>query len=214
MSAFQSTKCSNVLKSDKYGKCTHASAHTQSADTYANTYTHAPLQTPSPSPMPPLWRDGWNFESKNNRIIHRLFIYYLALHNTEVLFKGIDKGEEKQGGKNPRNKTHASVVTSSLPCLTPLTWKWGTEGFGFNQHNELRCWLSDTVNADNKLWKACHCLPKGSSQWPYELTTVMGAEMVIVIFTAQSLLISFSSFLKKLSPQNPEIKSWKQSWIG
>lgn len=154
------------------------------------------------------------FRKQNNKIIHHLFIYYLALSNTEVLFKGIDKGEEKQGGKNPRNKTHASVVTSSLPCLTLLTWKWGKEGFGFNQHNKLCCWLSDTVNADNKLWKACDCLPKGSLQWPYELTTAMGAEMVIVIFTAQSLLISFSSFLKKLSPQNPEIKSWKQSWIG
>lgn len=68
----------------------------------------------------------------------------------------------------------------------------------------------------------CHCLPKGSLQWPHELTTVLGAEMVIVIFIAQPLLIPLSSFQKKLRPQKEkkkkkekgEIKLWKQSWIG
>lgn len=45
MSAFQSTKCSNVLKSDKYGKCTHTHTRTQSADTYVNAYTHTLADT-------------------------------------------------------------------------------------------------------------------------------------------------------------------------
>lgn len=51
-----------------------------------------------------------------------------------------------------------SVVASSLTCPTLLTCKWGKEGFGFNQHNKLCCWKSAPVDADNKLWNACHCL--------------------------------------------------------
>lgn len=110
---------------------------------------------------------------------------------------GTEKGGEKQGGKpaewSPRERCHCLPVPPD-----PAHLRRRQEGFGSNPPSELGCWKSDTVNADNKLWKACHCLLKGSLRWPYELTTVMGAEAVIVIFfIAQALLISFCSFLKK-----------------
>lgn len=111
MSAFQSTKCSNVLKSDKYGKCTHAYTQTHSADIH--THTHTSLQTHSPAPMQiftsPTWTDGRHFKSKNNKTGHSLFIYYLALYNTKVPFNTMcchpfrmKKGEERLRQKNPK----------------------------------------------------------------------------------------------------------------
>lgn len=148
MSAFRSTKCSNVLKSDKYGKCTHAYTHT-STDMYANMYTHTCMHAhPLYSCFPVLC--GRNIRSKN-KIVPSLFIYDVTLLTTEVPFKGTqshpfsaglkkkNRGRERKTWKNP-NKMHASVVTSSLTRLTPLTCKWGKEGFGCNPHNKLCCW--------------------------------------------------------------------------
>lgn len=108
MSAFQSTKCSNVLKSDKYGKCTHAYTQTHGAEVHR--HTHTSLQTHSPAPIQiftsPPWADGQHFKSKNNKAVHSLFIYYLALHNTEVPINAMcchpfrmEKGEERLRGK-------------------------------------------------------------------------------------------------------------------
>lgn len=45
MSAFQSTKCSNVLKSDKYGKCTHAYTQTHGAEVHRHTHLLADTLT-------------------------------------------------------------------------------------------------------------------------------------------------------------------------
>lgn len=92
--------------------------------------------------------NGWNFKGKN-KIVPSLFIYFMTLPNTDVLFKGTcfhsfsvglknkKRGEEKDG---TNNKMHVSVSTSSLTCLTLLTCKWGKEGFGFNLNSKLCCW--------------------------------------------------------------------------
>lgn len=172
MSAFQSTKCSNVLKSDKYGKCTHAYTQIHSADVHTHTppcrHTH----------LPP-WRylhplHGQMGDILQAKIIKQcivcLFIHYLALHNTEVPFNAMcchpfrmKKGEERLIEKKKKTRiTHVNIVTSSLTFSGSEPTKLQSKGgFRLSQHR-LCCWVSGTVNADNKLWK-CFMFTKGLS---------------------------------------------------
>lgn len=142
MSAFQSTKCSNVLKSDKYGKCTHAYTQIHSAD----VHTHTP---PCRQTHLPPWRylhplHGQMGDILQAKIIKQcivcLFIHYLALHNTEVPFNAMcchpfrmKNGEERLRAKKNTRIRHMWIL--SLPSwplvgLNPLNCK-AKEGLGW-----------------------------------------------------------------------------------
>lgn len=131
--------------------CIRARTHTKCRYICKHIHTHTPpLQTHSPSPIQmfssPLWIDGWNFDGKNNKIVHSSCIYYLALHNTEGLFSGMcsqpfsvgpknrdrERGR-KTRGENPQNEARASVVAASLSRLTLLTCEGGKKGSGLTR---------------------------------------------------------------------------------
>lgn len=148
MSAFQSTKCFNVLKNYKSGKCTHAYIHTR-ADMYTNMlYTSACTNTLSHTAVF-MFSMGEISKAKIKLYLVYLFISWhcliltccLKAHaSTPSLWDWRTRREGKKKMKQTNNKRHVSVSTSSLTCLTLLTWKWGKEGFGFNLNSKLCCW--------------------------------------------------------------------------
>lgn len=90
----------------------HMHTHRHTVQRYIDTHTS--LQTHSPAPIQiftsPPWADGQHFKSKNNKAVRSLFIYYLALHNTEVPINAMcchpfrmEKGEERLRGKKKPN---------------------------------------------------------------------------------------------------------------